>query len=341
MAARGTGARHAARDRDGCQLRLEELCEAITRAYFSHVPMAQAVGSMASLAASRCSTCSRIARPTPTPAASTAAHHIAHLRARPFPGQKVTSISIDDAVPRRRWRCSIVDHFGNLIDIYRIDQPHTALRHRGARRGRGEVSRSAAGRHDAAVGGGPQAALSGDGFPDADRGERIRLRIAAGARVDGVERLRCQVVHAGPADPRSGARAHRRIKADFEYHPAPPTSRRPCTRCSRARPASARISPMSMIAALRAHGLAAALRLGLHPHRPFQGGDRAARRRCEPRLGRGVVRRGGGLGAARPDQRPRGQGRPCRRRLGPRLLRREPAARRHPGRRVRTPTAWR
>jgi|SoiMethySBSTD1v2_1073268.scaffolds.fasta_scaffold101576_1 uncharacterized circularly permuted ATP-grasp superfamily protein/uncharacterized alpha-E superfamily protein len=34
------------------QLRLEEMSEAITRAYFSHVPMAQAVGSMPSLAAS-------------------------------------------------------------------------------------------------------------------------------------------------------------------------------------------------------------------------------------------------------------------------------------------------
>ena len=34
------------------QQRFEELSEAITRAYFSHVPMAQAVGSMASLAAS-------------------------------------------------------------------------------------------------------------------------------------------------------------------------------------------------------------------------------------------------------------------------------------------------
>ena len=33
------------------QERLEELSEAITRAYFSHVPAAQAVGSMASLAA--------------------------------------------------------------------------------------------------------------------------------------------------------------------------------------------------------------------------------------------------------------------------------------------------
>jgi hypothetical protein len=34
------------------QQRLEELSEAITRAYFSHVPAAQAVGSMATMAAS-------------------------------------------------------------------------------------------------------------------------------------------------------------------------------------------------------------------------------------------------------------------------------------------------
>jgi hypothetical protein len=34
------------------QLRLEELSEAITRAYFSHVPVSQAVGSMPAMAAS-------------------------------------------------------------------------------------------------------------------------------------------------------------------------------------------------------------------------------------------------------------------------------------------------
>src|ERR1700743_3553973 len=51
------------------------------------------------------------------------AHHIAHLRARAFPGQKVTSISIVTH-PQPALAVQHVDYFGNLIDIYRIDQPH-------------------------------------------------------------------------------------------------------------------------------------------------------------------------------------------------------------------------
>jgi transglutaminase-like putative cysteine protease len=52
------------------------------------------------------------------------AHHIAHLRARNFPGQKVTAIGIDTS-PLPALAVQHVDHFGNLIDIYRIDKPHT------------------------------------------------------------------------------------------------------------------------------------------------------------------------------------------------------------------------
>ena len=52
------------------------------------------------------------------------AHHIAHLRARAFPGQQVTSIGIEtDPVPALA--VQHIDHFGNHIDIYRIDKPHT------------------------------------------------------------------------------------------------------------------------------------------------------------------------------------------------------------------------
>jgi len=51
------------------------------------------------------------------------AHHIAHLRARSFAGQKVTSISIVTE-PTPALAVQHVDYFGNLIDIYRIDQPH-------------------------------------------------------------------------------------------------------------------------------------------------------------------------------------------------------------------------
>lgn len=51
------------------------------------------------------------------------AHHLAHLRAREFTGQKVTSISIVTH-PQPALAVQHVDHFGNLIDLYRIDQPH-------------------------------------------------------------------------------------------------------------------------------------------------------------------------------------------------------------------------
>ena len=52
------------------------------------------------------------------------AHHIAHLRARQFPGQKVTSIGIETN-PVPALAVQHLDHFGNHIDIYRIDKPHT------------------------------------------------------------------------------------------------------------------------------------------------------------------------------------------------------------------------
>src|SRR5665213_3588834 len=52
------------------------------------------------------------------------AQHIAHLRARPFPGQTVTSIGIVTSPPPAM-AAERIDHFGNLVDIYRIDKPHT------------------------------------------------------------------------------------------------------------------------------------------------------------------------------------------------------------------------
>ncbi|MBS0548407.1 MAG: transglutaminase family protein [Proteobacteria bacterium] len=52
------------------------------------------------------------------------AQHIAHLRARPFPGQVVTGISIVTHPPPAI-AAQHTDYFGNLIDILRIDKPHT------------------------------------------------------------------------------------------------------------------------------------------------------------------------------------------------------------------------
>jgi hypothetical protein len=53
------------------------------------------------------------------------AHHIAHLRAREFPGQKVSSLSIT-TTPAPAMAVRHVDHFGNLIDIYSIDSRTSA-----------------------------------------------------------------------------------------------------------------------------------------------------------------------------------------------------------------------
>ena len=51
------------------------------------------------------------------------AHHLAHLRVREFPGQHViaTEILTD---PRPVMVSHRIDHFGNHIDLYRIETPH-------------------------------------------------------------------------------------------------------------------------------------------------------------------------------------------------------------------------
>ena len=186
-------------------------------------------------------------------------------------------------------------------------------------------------------------ALSGGGFPDADRGERIRLRIAAGAaRSRRSGDYGAKSFTPGRPILEAARELTTRIKADFEYHPgATDISHAARTRCSPARPASARTSPMSMIAALRAHGLAAGYVSGYI--RTVHSKEEVALRGADASHAWVAVwcGDGGRLGPSRPDQRPDRQGGPCRRRLGPRLLRREPAARRDPGRRARIPTAWR
>lgn len=54
------------------------------------------------------------------------AQHIAHLRPRAFPGQAVTDCTLlVDPPPNAHARHT--DHFGNLVDSFRIDQAHTVL----------------------------------------------------------------------------------------------------------------------------------------------------------------------------------------------------------------------
>jgi transglutaminase-like putative cysteine protease len=52
------------------------------------------------------------------------AYHLAHLRARAFRGQQILGEVAVTAEPAPSLVSRRVDHFGNHIDIYRIDQPH-------------------------------------------------------------------------------------------------------------------------------------------------------------------------------------------------------------------------
>ena len=54
------------------------------------------------------------------------AQHIAHLRPRSFPGQSVAdcALLVDPPPPARAVH---TDHFGNQVDSFRIEQPHTVL----------------------------------------------------------------------------------------------------------------------------------------------------------------------------------------------------------------------
>ncbi|MBV8392330.1 MAG: transglutaminase family protein [Alphaproteobacteria bacterium] len=184
------------------------------------------------------------------------AHHIAHLRAREFPGQKVTSISIVTS-PEPALAVSHVDYFGNLIDIYRIDQPHQRFDI--------EVRAAVEVKFPAP----PDAkatpawdelrkALAGDGFP---------------APIEAAE-----FVHASPLVPFDealrdyGAKSFtpgrpileaardlsRRIKADFEYHPGATDISTPLHDVFSGKAGVCQDFAHLMIAACRTHGVAAA-----------------------------------------------------------------------------------
>ena len=123
MAARRPGARHAARrSPTNSQERLEVLSEAITRAYFSHVPAAQAVGSQSRRALMQYLLSHRTSYSYASSVDS--AHHIAHLRARDVPRPEGHVRSASPPSPSPRSATQHLDHFGNHIDIYRIDKPH-------------------------------------------------------------------------------------------------------------------------------------------------------------------------------------------------------------------------
>ena len=218
------------------------------------------------------------------------AHHIAHLRARAFPGQTVTSIGLTTH-PAPSMAVQHVDHFGNLIDIYAHRPAAPALRHRGARRGRGELSRAAAGRARRRRGRRSRTALSGNGFPKPIEASEFVHDLPLVPIDDALAAYGARSFTPGRPILEAARELTPRIKADFEYHPGATDISTPLARGVRRQGRRLPgLRPCDDRGAARARPRRG-LCLGLHPHRPLGRGGGAARRRRQPRLGRGVVRR--------------------------------------------------
>ena len=184
------------------------------------------------------------------------AHHLAHLRAREFTGQKVTSISITTQ-PTPALAVQHVDHFGNLIDIYRIDRPHQRF----------DIEVRAAvdvqfpeppPAEDTPAWEDIRKALSGDGFPAPIEASEF---VHDSPLVPTDEAVRAYgAVSFKPGRPILAAACELsgRIKADFEYHPGATDISTPLHEVFEGKAGVCQDFAHVMIAALRAHGLAAA-----------------------------------------------------------------------------------
>jgi transglutaminase-like putative cysteine protease len=183
------------------------------------------------------------------------AHHIAHLRARAFPGQKVHSISIATD-PEPAMAMQHIDHFGNLIDIYRIDAPHQRF----AIEVRAEV--------DVHLPDPPpanrtpkweevRAMLSGGGFPDPITASEFvydspLVPFDAALRDYGAKSFT-----AGRPILEAASELKKRIRTDFEYHPGATDISTPLHEVFEGKAGVCQDFAHVMVAALRAHGLAA------------------------------------------------------------------------------------
>jgi len=184
------------------------------------------------------------------------AHHIAHLRARAFTGQAVSDISIQTD-PAPAMAVQRLDHFGNHIDIYRIDQPHTQF----------DIEVRAA--VDVRFSDPPpasttprwediRAALAGGGFPVPVEASEF---VHESPLVPAVDALREYGAPSfGPGRPilEAARELTTRIKADFEYHPGSTDISTPLADVFAGKAGVCQDFAHVQIAALRAHGLAAA-----------------------------------------------------------------------------------
>jgi transglutaminase-like putative cysteine protease len=182
--------------------------------------------------------------------------HIAHLRARSFPGQTVSSISIETN-PVPALAVQHIDHFGNNIDIYRLDKPH----HRFDIEVRAAIEVSFPEPPPAAST--PpweevRASLIGGGFPvDVEASEFVH----ESPLVPPVEELKAygaRSLTAGRPILEAAREITSRIKKDFQYNPGATDISTPLDQVFAGKAGVCQDFAHVEIAALRAHGLAAA-----------------------------------------------------------------------------------
>ncbi len=186
------------------------------------------------------------------------AHHIAHLRARAFRGQTVTSIGIETN-PAPALAAQHIDHFGNNIDFYFIDRPHTRF----DIEVRAEVDVRFP--DPPAAGTTPpweqvRAALSNNGFPASVETVEASEFVHESPLVPVVESLReygAQSFTPGRPILDAARDLTSRIRADFEYRPGATDISTPLAEVFSGKSGVCQDFAHLEIAALRAHGLAA------------------------------------------------------------------------------------
>ena len=183
------------------------------------------------------------------------AQHIAHLRARDLPGQKVTSIGITTD-PEPVLAVQHLDHFGNHIDIYRIDKPHKRF----------DIEVRAA--VDVHFPDPPpanttpkweeiRAALNGDGFPLPIEASEFVHESPLVPFDKALRDYGAQSLTPGRPILEAARELTSRIKADFEYHPGATDISTPLAEVFAGKAGVCQDFAHVEIAALRAHGLAA------------------------------------------------------------------------------------
>jgi transglutaminase-like putative cysteine protease len=183
------------------------------------------------------------------------AQHIAHLRPRAFRGQHIGAISIaTNPVPALA--VGHVDHFGNNIDIYRLDKPHKRF----------EIEVRAA--IEVRFPDPPtaqttppweelRAALNGDGFPVPVEASEFVHESPLVPEVDALRNYAAPSFKPGRPILEAARELTSRIRSDFEYHPGSTDISTPLDEVFAGKAGVCQDFAHVEIAALRAHGLAA------------------------------------------------------------------------------------